>query len=238
VVNESFARTYWPGVDPVGRVIHYDSAAVTIVGVARDAKYSSLSEPLRPYIYLNAEQNWSNATNLLVRTNGDPAALSTIVRDAVRALDPLLPPPPVMTMETATSVVLLPQRVAATVTGVMGALGLILAVVGLYGVVAYTVSQRTREIGVRMALGADRKSVMRLVLGGGMRLVAIGVAIGMLLAVGATRVMSAFLFGVSPLDPLVFAVIPLGLSAAALVASYLPARRAAATEPLDALRSS
>ncbi len=119
----------------------------------------------------------------------------------------------------------------------MGILGLILAVVGLYGVVAYTVSQRTREIGLRMALGADRANVLRLILRDGMRLVAVGIGIGMVLAVAATRVMSSFLFGVSPLDPLVFAAIPLGLCAATLVASYLPARRAAATDPLEALRS-
>jgi ABC-type antimicrobial peptide transport system permease subunit len=120
----------------------------------------------------------------------------------------------------------------------MGALGLILAVVGLYGVVAYTVSQRTREIGLRMALGADRANVLRLILRDGMRLVIIGIAIGMLLAFGATRVMANFLFGVSPLDPVVFAVIPLGLAVVTLMASYLPARAAAATNPLEALRGS
>jgi putative ABC transport system permease protein len=128
--------------------------------------------------------------------------------------------------------------VAAGITGAMGVLGLVLAVVGLYGVVAYTVSQRTREIGVRMALGADRVDVLRMILRDGMRLVIAGIGIGMALALGATRVMASFLFGVSPLDPLVFALIPLALGAATLVASYLPARRAAATDPLEALRGS
>jgi predicted permease len=238
VVNEAFARKYWPGSDPIGRVVQYDSVATTIVGVARDAKYSSLNEPLRPYIYIPIAQDFQASTFLFVRTTGDVTALGPIIRDAIRSIDPLLPAPAVVTMDAATSVVLLPQRVAAAVTGVMGVLGLILAVVGLYGVVAYTVSQRTREIGLRMALGADRGNVLRLILRDGMRLVIIGVGIGMLLAFGATRVMASFLFGVSPLDPLVFAVIPLGLGAAALVASYLPARKAAATDPLEALRGS
>jgi predicted permease len=238
VVNEAFAKKYWPGADPIGRVVEYDSVATTIVGVARNAKYSSLNEPLSPYLYIPIAQDGASSTNLFVRTSGDAAALSVVIRDAVRSIDPLLPVPDVVTMDAATSVVLLPQRVAAAVTGVMGVLGLILAVVGLYGVVAYTVSQRTREIGLRMALGADRANVLRLILRDGMRLVVIGVGIGMLLAVGITRAMASFLFGVSPLDPLVFAVIPLGLGAAALLASYLPARRAAATDPLEALRGS
>jgi ABC-type antimicrobial peptide transport system permease subunit len=219
-------------------MVEYDSVATTVVGVARDAKYSSLNEPLRPYIYIPIAQDFQSTTNLFVRTSGDAAALGPIVRDAIRSIDPLLPAPDVTTMDAATSVVLLPQRVAAGVTAVMGALGLILAVVGLYGVVAYTVSQRTREIGLRMALGADRANVLRLILRDGMRLVIIGIGIGMLLAFAATRVMTNFLFGVSPLDPLVFAVIPVGLAAVTLVASYLPARMAAATDPLEALRSS
>jgi ABC-type antimicrobial peptide transport system permease subunit len=177
------------------------------------------------------------ATNVFVRTAGDAAQLTPVIDGAVRALDPLLPVPEVITMNAATSIVLLPQRVAAAVTGVMGLLGLALAAVGLYGVVAYTASQRTREIGVRMALGADRASVLGMILRDGMKLVAVGMGVGMLLAFGATRVMTQFLFGVSPLDPLVFAVIPMGLAAVALLASYLPARRAAATDPLAALRT-
>jgi predicted permease len=238
VINEAFARKYWPGSNPIGHTVEYDSVATTVVGVARDAKYSALNEPLRPYIYIPIAQDFQATTNLFVRTSGDAAALGPVIRDAVRSIDPLLPAPGVITMEAATSVVLLPQRVAAGVTAVMGALGLILAVVGLYGVVAYTVSQRTREIGLRMALGADRANVLRLILRDGMRLVVIGIGIGMLLAFAATRVMTKFLFGVSPLDPLVFAVIPVGLAAVTLIASYLPARTAAATDPLEALRSS
>ncbi len=238
VVNEAFAAKYWPGVDPIGKIIRYDSAAVTIVGVTRNAKYTSLSEPLLPFLYLDMQQNPDPDVHLLVRTTGDPALLAPAILDAVRQGDPLLPPPVVVTMDAATSVGLLPQRVAAVVTGVMGLLGLLLAVVGLYGVVSFTVGQRTREIGVRMALGANRANVLGMIMRDGMRLVFVGVAIGMVLSFGATRVMAKFLLGVSPLDPVVFAAIPIGLALAAMAASYLPARKAAATDPLEALRSS
>ena len=238
VVNEAFGRTFWPGSDPLGRVFYDDDKPVTIVGVARDAKYSSLNEPLRPFMYAPVAQRGHTQTNVLVRTAGDPAALGPVIRNAVGAIDPILPPPEITTMTAATSVSLLPQRVAAAVTAALGLIGLVLAVVGLYGVVAYTVAQRTREIGIRMALGADGARVLRLVVGDGMRLVVIGVVIGMLLAAGATRLLAAFLFGVSPLDPLVFALIPLGLAAAALVAIWVPARRAATTDPQEALRVS
>ncbi len=237
VVNEAFAKQYGHGTSIIGRTIEYEKHSLSVIGVVRNAKYSSLNEPLRPFLYFAAAQQWRAGTNLYVRTTGDPAALAPVIRSTVLAIDPLLPAPDVITMDVATSIVLLPQRVAATVTAVLGILGLVLSVVGLYGVVAYTVSQRTREIGLRMALGADRANVLRLILGDGMRLVAIGVAIGMLLAVAATRVMTKFLFGVSPLDPLVFALIPIGLGLVALFASYLPARRAAATDPLEALRA-
>ncbi|HEY4320224.1 MAG TPA: ABC transporter permease [Gemmatimonadales bacterium] len=236
VVNEAFARKYWPGRDPIGQTFHDQQNQITVVGVARDAKYFTLNEALQPFVFLNLLQDWAPSANLFVRTTGDAATLAPIIRDAVRDADPLLPSPAVVTMAVATQVGLLPQRIAAAVTGVMGVLGLILAVVGLYGVVSFTVSQRTREIGVRMALGADRATVLRMVLRDGMRLVVIGIVVGLVLAVGATRVMSRFLYGVSPLDPYVFAVIPIGLAAATLIASYLPARRAASTDPLAALR--
>ena len=238
VVNETFVHKFWPAGDPIGRTFHDDSATVTVIGVARDAKYSTLYGETPPFVYWPAAQRGGMGTlNLLVRTGRDDAALIPVIRSAVHAIDPLLPAPPTLSLEAATSVSLLPQRVAAAVTAVMGLLGLILSAVGLYGVVAYTASQRTREIGVRMALGANRRSVLGLIMHDGMRLVAVGIGIGLLLAALLTRAMSHFLFGVSPLDPLVFALIPLALALVALVANYLPARRAASTDPVEALRA-
>jgi predicted permease len=241
IVNETFAKTYWPGANPIGRTFTGGgpfTVATTwrVIGVARDAKYTSLGESSHPFAYFPLEQNWEWNVHVLVRTTGDATSLALPIRDAVRGLDPVLPTPAVLSLDAATSVVLLPERIAAAVTGAMGLLGLLLAAVGLYGVVSYTVSQRTREIGVRMALGADRARVLGMIVRDGMKLVVIGVVIGMVLAAAGTRVMAGFLFGVSPLDPLVFAVIPIGLALVTLVASYLPARRAAATDPVTALR--
>jgi predicted permease len=236
IVNETFARRYWPQGSALGKTLRRGSTAITIVGVARDAKYSTLNEELRPFVYLPLAQNWTSRAHLFVRTNDDPLAAAGMIREAARIGHPLLPIPEVSTLRAATSMGLLPQRVAAGVTGSLGALGLVLAAVGLYGVVAYSVSQRTREIGVRMALGADRDNVLRLIVGDGMRLVLTGMGIGMVLAYALTRVMGQFLFGVSPIDPLVFAAMPLMLAVVALAASYIPARRAALANPLTALR--
>jgi predicted permease len=241
VVNQAFARRFWPTGGAVGRTFYRDDQAVTVVGVARDAKYSSLAEELRPFVYFamaqGATKGRADFAELFVRTSGDPARLAPAVRAAVRELDPTLPAPAVTTLSAATSGVLLPQRVAALVTAVLGLVGLLLAAVGLYGIVAYVVGQRAREIGVRMALGAGRLDVLRLVVGDGMRPVAVGMAVGLLLAVGATRLLMSFLLGVSPLDAVSFAGGAAVLTAVALAASYLPARRAAATNPVRALRA-
>jgi predicted permease len=246
VINQAFARRFWPTGGAVGRTFHRGNEAVTVVGVAHDAKYSSLGEALRPFVYFaigQAAEPAGHAT-LLVRTGCRPkmdgcdaSRLAPTIRVAVRRLDPLLPTPAVTTLSAETSGVLAPQRMAALVTAVLGFVGLLLAAVGLYGIVAYLVGQRTREIGVRMALGADRRDVLRLAVGDGMRPVAVGMAIGLVLALGATRLMMSFLFGVSPLDAVSFVGGAVMLTAVALTASYLPARRAAATDPMRALRT-
>ncbi|AHG93676.1 permease (plasmid) [Gemmatirosa kalamazoonensis] len=242
VVNQAFVRRFWPaGGSAIGRTFRRGSEAVTIVGVARDAKYWSLGEELRPFAYFAigqaAARRRADHAELLVRTSGDAARLAPAIRAAVRELDPALPAPAVTTLSAETSGVLLPQRVGALVTAVMGAVGLLLAAVGLYGIVAYLVGQRAREIGVRMALGAGRRDVLRLVTGDGMRPVAVGLGIGLLLAVGTTRLLMSFLLGVSPLDVVTFAGGAAILIAVALAASWLPARRAAATDPVRALRA-
>lgn len=236
VVNQTFARQFFGASDAVGKTFRIDSTVVTIVGMARDAKYSTLTEDPKPYLYLPAAQRWSSSQNVLVRTRGDAAQVMPALRDVVRQIDGSIPLPTTQTLRQATSVVLLPQRVAAGVMGALGMVGLLLAAVGLYGIIAYSVTQRIREIGVRMALGAQRADVLRLVVGDGMRLVGIGMVIGLALALGATRVMRSFLFDVSPSDALTFVAVAALLAATALLASYLPARRAAAVPPTLALR--
>jgi len=239
VVNQAFARRFWPAGGVVGRTIRRGNETITVVGIAHDAKYTSLGETLQPFIYFAFAQTASPAghAELFVRTSGEPARLAPVIRRVVRDLDPLLPTPAVTTLSAATSGVLAPQRVAALVTAVLGLVGLLLAAVGLYGIVAYLAGQRTREIGVRMALGASHRDVLRLVVGDGMRPVVVGMVIGLLLAVAVTRLLMAFLLGVSPLDTVTFVAGAALLTAAALTASYLPARRAAATDPVRALRA-
>jgi putative ABC transport system permease protein len=236
MVNEAFVRRYWPDSDPLGRAIYLENVPYTVVGVVRDAKYHTLADPPTPFTFFAPSQVWDDERQLLVRTSGDPRALGSTIRRLVLQAAPNLPAPQPTTLAAVTSIVLLPQRVAAAVTGALGTVGLLLAAVGLYGVIAYSMNQRTREIGIRMALGADRSSVLALVLGEGLRLVAIGIGVGIVLALGATRFMRPFLFGVSPVDPITFAGTALGLLAVALIASYVPARRAAAADPANVLR--
>ncbi len=236
IVNETFVRRYWPKTNAVGRAFHLSGVPYTVVGVVHDAKYQTLAEAATPFAFIATAQNWDGDRQLLVRTSGDPNALAATVRRLAHEALPNLPPPQPTTLAAATSIVLLPQRVAAAVTGTLGVVGLLLAAVGLYGVIAYSMSQRTREIGIRMALGADRKSVLGLVIGEGFRLVGVGIAVGVALAFGATRFMQPFLFGVSPVDPLTFGGITVGLAFIALLASYFPARRAAGADPAVVLR--
>jgi predicted permease len=236
IVNQSFVNRYWPGRNPIGRTFHLDSTTVTVVGVVPDSKFARLNDAPAPFMYLPMAQHWDSGTNLLVRTAGDPTAVFAAIRREIRALDPNLPAPTLTTLRQATSVALLPQRVAVAVTGVLGLLGLILAAVGLYGVLSFSAAQRSGEIGIRLALGALRRDVVGLVVREGMRLVGIGMVSGLLLALLATQALKPFLFGVSPLDPLTFVAIGATLASVALVASYLPARRAAAADPASSLR--
>jgi len=235
-VNETLANQLWPGASAIGRTLGFHGDRVLVVGVVRDAKYGTLTERKQPFVYLPIAQYPRPDRRLIVRTALDPATLAPLIRDAVRSLDPALPPPLVTTLRRETTIVLFPQRVAATVTGVLGGVGLLLAAVGLYGLIAFSVGRRTREIGVRVALGAQRRDVLGMVVREGMRLAGTGVVVGVLLAAAATRLIAAFLFNVSPLDGLTFAGMSGLFIVVALVASYVPARRAAATDPLTALR--
>jgi putative ABC transport system permease protein len=237
VVNEAFAARFWPGQDPIGkRLTSFRRAqSIEVVGVARDGKYLTLTEPPRPYVYRPYLQEYEDMT-LHVRMGRDVAAMLPSIRREIRAVDDQVPILTLASMESQTAFATLPQRIAAALLGACAVLAVLLAGVGLYGVVAYAVSRRTREIGIRMALGAARSAVVRMVMQGSMKLVALGLAIGFVLSLGVGRAIGFFLGGVSPADPVALLAGPLVMVAFAFVASWLPARRAARIEPTRALR--
>jgi predicted permease len=239
IVNEAFARRYWPNADPIGKRLSANGSGGPfreVVGVTRTGKYNTLGEEPRPFYYLPLWQEYQGTVTLHVKTAGDPRALIGSVREAVRAVDPNVPVVDVKTMDEQMLVALLPARLAGTLLGAFGLLALLLASVGIYGVMAYAVVSRTREIGVRRALGAQTNDLLRLILGEGMRLAAIGFAIGLVAALALTRFVSSLLYGVTPNDPLTFAGALGILTLAAIVACYIPALRALRVDPVTALR--
>jgi predicted permease len=237
VVNETFAARYWPGQDPIGKRLTFFSAAtsIEIVGVARDGKYQTLTEAPLPYVYRPFLQQYEEMT-LHVRVARDPESFLPLLRREIRAVDARLPIIRLASMRSETAFATWPQRIAAALLGACAGLALLLAGVGLYGVVAYAVSQRAREIGIRMALGAGGRAVVRMVLKGSMKIVAVGLAIGLALSLAAGRAVESFLGTTSAADPIALLAGPLVMVACALVASWLPARRAARIDPMRALR--
>ena len=236
IVNETFARRVFGTTNVVGQTLRNDKRVITVVGVARDAKYRSLDEPSLNYIYVPLAQWYQPGTNLLVRTSGG-RSVGPALRRLVAGFDPHLPILDQQTMEEATAMSLFPQRLAALVSGALGVVALALAMLGIYGVIAYTVAQRTREIGVRVALGATRGTIVGMVLRQGLVLAGVGIAIGLAAALAATRLVADFLFGVPPTDVLTFVGAAGLLVIVALAASWVPAKRAAASDPMIALRS-
>jgi putative ABC transport system permease protein len=209
----------------------------TIVGVVSDARYGGLDKAPKPAVYASVLQHdYSNNPSFTVRVDGDPKTLVPAIRNVLAQLDKSLPMARIFTMEELMSTSVAQPRLEAILLGLFGGLAMVLAAIGIYGVMSYSVTQRTSEIGIRMALGADRFSVLRMVMGQGLRLAAIGLAIGLALALAVTRVMSKVLFGVSPTDPLTFATIVVLLTLVALLACYIPARRATKVDPMVALR--
>jgi len=241
IVNELMAKRLWPGQDPLGRRFRLqanESEWLTVVGVTRTGHYQYIFEDPSPYFYLPLEQQYRPLRVLQVRTAGAPELLAPSAQREIRALNPDLPVYDVRSMEhmlDGPNGFFLLQMGALFGAG-LGLLGLTLALVGIYGVVSYAASQRTQEIGVRMALGASRGDILRLVVGQGFGLVAIGVAVGLAGAFGVSRLLTNLLFGVSTVDPLTFAGVPVVLGMMAIVASYIPAFRASRVEPMIALR--
>jgi ABC-type antimicrobial peptide transport system permease subunit len=203
----------------------------------RNAKYATFDESTLPMLFSPIQQAWQSNQTLLIRSALDAGQLSRLVRDAMQAVNPALPVAPVMSLEQASGIVVLPQRIAVIVTGVLGAVGLLLASVGLYGVITYSVYHRSREMGIRLALGGRPADVLGLVMRDGARLAVGGVAVGIVLAAGAARIVAGFLLDVHPLDLLTYSAMSALLVAIALAATYVPARRAAAADPMTALRA-
>ncbi len=243
VVNETLVKQAFPGQDPIGKRLKTGGPDtrdpwITIVGVIRDFRHYRLPQPMGPALYTHYATVAGRSQTLVVRTTAaDPYGLVPAIRAAVRGLDPQIAIYAVKTMNDAVSQSLWRQRLQGQVLGIFAALALLLATLGIYGVISYTVAQRTREIGVRVALGAQRRNVLALVLGEGMRLVAIGIGIGVLGALAVTRALSSLLYGVSATDVTTYSTVPVLLGAIALAATYLPAARATRVDPLTAIRA-
>jgi putative ABC transport system permease protein len=239
IVSEAFARQYFSGQDPLGRRLRFGGSNAPwseIIGVARDSKYSNLSEDFGPIAYQPVAQNHETGMTLHARAAGDPLSIAEAVRREINSIEKSLPLTDLRPVSDLVGSSLYPARMGAALVGAFGLLALLLAAVGLYGVISYAVSQRTREIGVRMALGARASGVLRMVLKEAMTLVAVGMAIGWGLAAALSRLIESFLFGVGAMDAVTFAATPILLALVALIASYLPARRAMKVDPMVALK--
>jgi predicted permease len=235
VVNETMAARYWRG-DPVGQRLQARGRWMQVVGVARDAKYENLLEAPRPFFYVPLRQNFSTQVGLNIQTRLSPEVLAPALAREVHALDPDLAPNEVITMREQVDRKTSSPRVAFVLLGVFGALALLLAAVGLYGVMSYAVSQSTCELGLRIALGARASDLLRLVVSNGLALTAAGVLVGTGAALASTRLLGYLLYKVSPRDPLAFGAALVVMTMTALTACLLPAWRAMRTDPVRALR--
>ncbi|HEX8726324.1 MAG TPA: FtsX-like permease family protein, partial [Gemmatimonadaceae bacterium] len=243
VISQSLAETRWPGRDPIGQVIEYgnmdgDLRPFTVVGVVGDVRESNLAARPRPTFYGDFRQrpNGFSALNIVMATPGDETPVITAARRIARELAPDVPPR-LRTMEQIVSGSVANRRFVLALVGAFGAAALLLATIGIYGVIAFLVAERRREIGIRLALGASRSQIVGMVLGQGARMAAAGIIVGTVLAFAVTRVLTGFLYDVSPSDLAAFAAVVAVVAGVALLASWVPARRAAGTEPSEVMRS-
>jgi putative ABC transport system permease protein len=239
IINETLAKQYWPGKDPVGRRIDMEWGEILhgeVIGVVGDVRLTALDKEVEPTIYWLHSAAINNSLSFAVKTQGDPESVTAAVIARIHEIDPNLPVSDVRTMEQVLSRSVLQQRFNAITIGLFAATALLLAAIGLYGVIAYSVTQRRREIGIRLALGAQRKQILGLVLMQGVRLAALGATIGLVSALAVNRLLRTFLFQVTPTDLPTYISIALTLMTIALLACYIPARRAAKVDPMVALR--
>jgi len=236
IINEAMARRYWAGRDPLGTKIRVGEADCQVVGVAKTGKYNNLSEDPLPYLFFPIWQFSRSDVTLLVRGAGDPGAYAAPVRALAREIDPEVALFNVVTLPDYMAVPLYASRLSASFLGLLGVLALLLATVGLYSVMAYVVAQQTREIGIRMALGAQRRDVLAMVAKHGLTLTTLGIAVGLAGAFATTRFARSMLFGVNPAEPLIYLGLSTGLYVVAVLACVIPATRATRIDPLAALR--
>jgi predicted permease len=239
VVNETFARRFFPGQDPIGKRYNHtgpNDPFWQIIGVVPDGKYNTLGEEPKAVVY-RPLRYFDGQFTLIARTDGDPRVVLAALRRAVQELDPTLPIYDAKTLTEHMNIPLFPAKMAAGILASFGVLALLLAAIGIYGVMSYVVAGRTREIGLRMALGAQTADVLRLILRQGMLLATIGTIIGLTIGFGGTRLLKTLLYGVSAADPVTFAIVTLLLGSVTFLACWLPALRAARVDPMNALRA-
>src|SRR5438874_12085732 len=236
MINETMSAKYWPGKNPVGQRLKAKDRWLQIVGIAKNANYHTKTETPIPFFYVPLRQNFRVQNSLLIRTRETPGALLTTLAREVHALAPNLARLITERLQDQIDLISYSQQLAVTLVALFGGMALFLAAIGLYAVVSYTVSQGTRALGLRMALGAGTRDLIRLVMSRGLLLTASGVAIGVVAAIMLTRLMGNLLYKVSPRDPIAFGAALIILIAVALVACFLPARRATRIDPVRALR--
>ena len=248
LVNEEMARRYWAGRYPIGGRFKIggggaDRPWVTVVGIVGDVRHNGVTEPIKEKFYVPHTQwhrsvgNPIRSMTLVLRAAGNPAALAAPVREAIREMDPNLPVADIRGMDEVVGAALSTPTFMSVLLSIFAALALALSAIGIYGVLSYVVSRRTREIGIRVAIGAGRARVLRMVLGSGVALALVGIAAGLVMAFSVTRLLRGLLHGVTPADPSTFAAVALALTGVAAAASLVPAWRASRVDPVIALKS-